>query len=906
MASDDSTTTTGAVRTTQSNVEEQQRVGVISAATLGMIGIGVAYLAVYLWMGIPTLVWTVALGLGLAVAVLLVLRATGWTTLCANLELTILFGILLKLGFLSGGLSSTNFSWFVVIPVLAAFIIGLRAAWIWLLVVWLAIFVFWYLGPTPSSDLVPADLRDLHSLQDRLGVSLTLILVTTLFIRALRLVRSRLSETNHSLGREIDSRRQAERALRQSEQNYRDLVENSPTMIYSHDLEGTLLTANGAVAEFLGSEDPAQLVGSDCTEFLLPSDSRVVAEYLQKLRDEGEAYGLAQVVTPGGEKKLLEYHNTLRTEGVEEPVVRGLARDVTEEERARRALIRQVEQEELVSEIATRFVSVDSSELGLAMESGLAELGSFAEVDWAGLYLLDRHGDEIVSAYSWCDEEQRVSVPSLEGRSISQFSWVSRRLGDLETIVVSDVGELDQGAADELQELLGPEVRSALLVPLVGRQGFLGMLTLAVCGRCRSWMQEILVLAYIAGYVFASAVLRVRHEERSLRLEREVQQARRMESLGLVAGGIAHDFNNHLMGILGNAGLLRDELAPGTDGWTALQQITDSAHRATQLTSQMLSFSGRANMIPEIVDLDVLLSDVIEQQLPAQPPGVELDLWLSGSLPAVEADAGQIRQVVRAVLLNSFEALEGRTGRVQVRSGLAHLNPETPPSGLRPLKQAPAPGTYAFLQVSDSGCGIESEDLSRIFDPFFSTRFKGRGLGLAAVHGIVRAHKGVIEVSSDPGSGTVMRILLPAARGQQTVGAAIARVSDHESGSSQRGAILVVDDEASVAQVVRRMLELYGFDVWTASNESEIFDVLRDESADLRAVLLDYTLPKSDPRDTLREIRTSGLTAPVILMSGFPREQLIERMGPDQCAGFLEKPFGSEVLLSELQRVLEQ
>jgi signal transduction histidine kinase/CheY-like chemotaxis protein len=665
-----------------------------------------------------------------------------------------------------------------------------------------------------------------------------------------------------------------------------------------------LLSANRALGEALGVEDLDDLVGSDGAGFLFPSNDREMADYFHQIKMEGEASGLARVVTATGETRLLRYHNTLRTHGVAEPLVRGLARDVTEQERARRGLLRQVEQEELISVIATRFISLDGLDLGPAIETGLGELGSFADVDWAGLFIVAEEGDEIVATHSWTREETPVSDAG--GRSISEFGWLAQRLLQLETVVVPDTGELDEDAANNIRELLGENVQSALLVPLVSRHGLLGMLALVLRSSQRRWVQESLVLAYISSYVFASAVMRARHEERSLRLEKEVQQARKMESLGLVAGGIAHDFNNHLMGILGHAGFLREELTPGSDGWKALQLITDSAHRAARLTSQMLSFSGSAAIVPETLDLDDLLSGEVQRQRTALPEGVEMDLWLSGSLPPVRVDLGQIRQVVHNLILNAVEALGKGGGRVQVRSGVTHLSPETPANGFRPFERPPVQGTYVFVQVSDSGCGIESEDLTRIFDPFFSTRFKGRGLGLAAVHGIVRAHEGMIEVSSDPGSGTAVRVLLPSLEPVREVKAGRSIQAGAPVAEERRGAILIVDDEKSVIDVVSRMLEAYGFEVRTASNEQQVIESARASGSDVKAVLFDYSLPDGDPVETLREIRTSGLSAPVIMMSGYSRDRVIESLGSEGCAGFLEKPFGSQVLLSELERVLEQ
>jgi PAS domain S-box-containing protein len=246
--------------------------------------------------------------------------------------------------------------------------------------------------------------------------------------------------------------------------------------------------------------------------------------------------------------------------------------------------------------------------------------------------------------------------------------------------------------------------------------------------------------------VVFSDVTERKHEDERLR------EAQKLESIGFLAGGVAHDFNNLLTGIVGNTSLAKELLPAGHESAELLDIVMKTAERAAHLTRQMLAYAGKGQFVIEPVQLSRLLPEISGLVQPSISRKISLEFDLDPALPPVHADRGQIQQIFVNLVINAAEAIGGNTGRISVRTGEANQAPEGLP-----------PGKYVYLEVRDTGCGMDDVTKSKIFDPFFSTKFTGRGLGLAAVSGIVRAHKGAITVSSAPGQGSCFTVVLPAA-----------------------------------------------------------------------------------------------------------------------------------------------
>jgi PAS domain S-box-containing protein len=380
-------------------------------------------------------------------------------------------------------------------------------------------------------------------------------------------------------------------------------------------------------------------------------------------------------------------------------------------------------------------------------------------------------------------------------------------------------------------------------------------------------------------------------------LEAQMRAAQKLESLGVLAGGIAHDFNNLLLGILGNAGLALAELPDDSPARQTVAQIELAGLRAAELTNQMLAYAGKSRFVVGPLDLSLLVEEMAHLLAATVPATATLRYELAEDLPVVEADRNQLRQVVMNLVANAADALADERGVITVRTGVvdadaSYLLATVAGDGLRP-------GRYAYLDVSDTGSGMDEDIRSRIFEPFFTTKFTGRGLGLAGTLGIVRGHGGAIRVDSGPGAGTTVRVLLAAA----TVGVE-RRPGLDVTDDAVAGTVLVVDDEEAVRAVARAVLERAGFTVLTAEDGASGIELYRERSTDVDVVLLDLTMPVMGGEAVLTALRDVRPDARVVLSSGYSEEDTRNRIGGGQDTGFIQKPYGPAQLVEKLRETL--
>jgi two-component system cell cycle sensor histidine kinase/response regulator CckA len=394
---------------------------------------------------------------------------------------------------------------------------------------------------------------------------------------------------------------------------------------------------------------------------------------------------------------------------------------------------------------------------------------------------------------------------------------------------------------------------------------------------------------------------RTRAEEARRRLEAKVLQSQKLESLGVLAGGLAHDFNNLLVGIMGNAGVARSELAPESPAQETLERIEAAALRAADLTRQMLAYSGKGRFIIERVDLTRAVQEMTHLLGAVISKKAALRLNLADRLPAIEADPTQVRQVLMNLITNASDALGDRDGVIGLTTG--RIEADRDYLDTFEADSGAVPGTYVYLEVTDSGAGMDAETLKRIFDPFFTTKFTGRGLGLAAVLGIVRGHHGAIRVYSEVGRGTTFKVLLPAIDGAADQPAA---PQNRLSAIRGHGNVLVVDDEEVVRDVAKRVLTLVGFTVEIARDGEQAIEMVRPDPARFNCVVLDMMMPRRSGEETFRELRTIAPGLPVLLSSGYNEQDATRDFVGKGLAGFVQKPYRPDELIEAVQRVIEQ
>lgn len=394
---------------------------------------------------------------------------------------------------------------------------------------------------------------------------------------------------------------------------------------------------------------------------------------------------------------------------------------------------------------------------------------------------------------------------------------------------------------------------------------------------------------------------RLRMEAEHARLERRVLQSQRLESLGLLAGTIAHDFNNLLTGIMGNVGVARRHLPADSPAAASLDTVEHAAHRAGELAAQLLDFAGDGRRRTERLDLSDLVLDVLRIAEAQLADKATLRVDVAAGLPAVEIDATQIRRLVMNLVNNAADSLEGRGGELRIRTGLVDADADLLAS--QTIAGGARPGSFAFVEVTDSGKGMDQRTLDRIFDPYFTTKSTGRGLGLAAAPGIIKAHRGALRVESSPGRGTTIRVLLPVSQlPASTVEAKPAAPADLQP--SAPGTILVVDDEEVVRSFATTTLRSMGHRVLEAHDSYTALAHLCKSGEPVDAILLDASIHGIPGRDLLRAIRDMGVTSPVILSSGYTREHAMGELGAVEGVSFLQKPYTHQALAEAIHRVL--
>jgi PAS domain S-box-containing protein len=385
-----------------------------------------------------------------------------------------------------------------------------------------------------------------------------------------------------------------------------------------------------------------------------------------------------------------------------------------------------------------------------------------------------------------------------------------------------------------------------------------------------------------------------------LQAERNLLQAQKLESLGVLAGGIAHDFNNLLSVMLGNATLARLDLPPHSPAEQAVHQIELAALRAAELCRQMLTYSGKGGLALERVDLSTVVEQTVQLLKISIAPKCVLQLDLARELPPVHGDATQLSQVAMNLVMNASDASRACGGRITVRTGSMEADRDYLAATYLPLNAEP--GRYVFLEVRDEGCGMTPDVLHRLFEPFFTTKYTGHGLGLSAVLGIVRSHRGAFKIDSEPNHGSTFRVLFPAATG--TVAAPRQAVPIENWRGS--GRVLVVDDEEAVRQIACRILGRFGFDAAAAFDGRDAVEMFRRHPDEFRAVLMDLSMPGMDGREACSEIHHIRPSIPVLLMSGYNHLDFADPAANEGFAGFVQKPFEAAHLATLLRSVLEQ
>lgn len=399
----------------------------------------------------------------------------------------------------------------------------------------------------------------------------------------------------------------------------------------------------------------------------------------------------------------------------------------------------------------------------------------------------------------------------------------------------------------------------------------------------------------------ARDVTQIARLEDSMRtLEAKFQESQKMAGLGLLASGIAHDFNNLMTVVLGDTELALLECGGSDEG--VLDEIKKTALRAAELANQMLVYTGKTTLVVGSINLSSVVREMGALLDVSISKKVKIEYCLDEEIPHIRGDVSQIRQIAMNLITNASEAIGDREGVIAISIHQVHLRAgelkEAYPEGCSPE------GSYVRLEVSDTGSGMDEQTRRKIFDPLFTTKVSGRGLGLASLLNAVERHDGVVDVNSESGNGTVFRIYFP--EEQQSQDAEEVSASGSRDAWRGYGTALVVDDEEAILDVTSALLDRLGFRVLTAPTGMKAVDVYTEHAGEITFVLMDVNMPELNGHEAIMRIRHINPKVPVLFMSGYPREGVMDRFEQIPHTGFIKKPFKNNDLKHAVRSVMEE
>ncbi|MFH0960208.1 MAG: PAS domain S-box protein [Pseudomonadota bacterium] len=669
-----------------------------------------------------------------------------------------------------------------------------------------------------------------------------------------------------SIARDITDRKRAEEALQSSEERFRTLFETANDAIFMMDGE-KFIECNAKTLQIFGCEEKEDIVGH--TPYGFSPDKQPdgldslekALNYINAALDYGPQTFYWKHCRKDGSPFDAEVSlNALTLDG--KAHLQAIVRDITDRKRA--------EDELLESEQKFRRITKNSSDALWQLTPDLV----FTDIVHSGKKLLGYEPHELLGRPIW------------EFLAPNQIEPLRRRVAERIKLLLSD----REGFVPKPYEIenVRPDGTTlwteAIISPVFNNEGNL----IAFEGVSRDITD------------------RKRLEEEKLDMERKRLHAQKLESLAVMAGGIAHDFNNQLAVVLGNLELALMDLPADSEAKVGIMNAIQAAKRSAELCRQIQIYTGNTFYDPVDLDFNELLNtNPVPLELRVSR-NVTLNLESYNTLPPIKGDADQIQCLVTNILVNASEAVGDKDGEVRLSTGVIDCDAEY--LSRSRLEEKPEPGRFVFLEVTDTGCGMDDRTQHRLFDPFFSTKFWGRGLGMAKVMGITKGHRGAIIVESEIGKGTTIRVLFPVSKEAQESSVHVVDVVETKAPApdtvNQRKIILVVEDETSVRDVTVKFLEVFGYDTIIAVDGEEGVRVFRERLNEIDLVMLDFKMPKMNGVEVFGELIRIKPDVKVILCSGYSEDAVIEIFPGQRPAGILHKPYNMADLKGELERLL--
>ncbi|MBE7554085.1 MAG: PAS domain S-box protein [Anaerolineales bacterium] len=688
---------------------------------------------------------------------------------------------------------------------------------------------------------------------------------------------------------DITERRQVEEALRESEERFRRLTEATFEGIAITD-KGKVVDVNEQLIEMLGYE-PGEIIGISVMEMVAPESRDLVLKNITS-GFEGPYEHLA--LRKDGSTFPVEVH--ARTLPYQGRIVRVTAiRDITQRKQAEEEIRRRNRELALLNRIIAASVATPSNDQEAILEVVCRELALAFNLPHTTASLLSKNKmtASVVAEYS---TESHLATLSQATSVIDDplFQYLFSRKAPLvidDTQTDPDLTLIPQGARQR-------GVASALFVPLIIEGDVVGGLGLESLEPRRFSTEEI-NLAWSVADQLAGVLARVRLEEKRRQLEEQYYQAQKMEAVGRLTAGVAHDFNNLLTTINGFAGLIQTEFQPDDPGREMADIILRSGQRAAGLVRQLLAFSRKQIIQPQVLNLNSVVVELDKMLQRVIGEDIDLKTVLPPKLWPIEVDPTQIEQVLVNLVVNARDAMP-KGGQLTIETANVVIDENYVAGHL-----GTQPGRYVLLAISDTGCGMSHEVKAHIFEPFFTTKELGRGtgLGLATVFGIVKQNGGDIWVYSEEGVGTTFKIYFPC-----LVEKLIEPSARPETGPEMPvgdETILLVEDDPGVRELLRQVLSKLGYTLLEAGNGQEALRLIAHYPDPIHLLLTDVVMPGISGKLLAEELSRTWPDLKTLFMSGYTDEAIVQHGVLDSGVAFLQKPFSAMSLAVKLRSVLD-
>ncbi|MDX9800518.1 MAG: LytS/YhcK type 5TM receptor domain-containing protein [Spirochaetia bacterium] len=692
-----------------------------------------------------------------------------------------------------------------------------------------------------------------------------------------------------------EKKRSVENSLTLSEKKHKDYVEFSPYGIFITDSTGKFIEVNKKALQLTGYKKN-ELLAMQLTDIFQSGRKEAAETRFSQVFSKGNFYG----EFPFTKKDGTNCYMSVDAVNLENHTAIGFVQDITERKKTEERLRYRLAIEMIINSFTSALVNSDLYDVDQEIAAAFKSLGAVTETDRVYLFLYDRDIATFFNSHEWCAEGIDSHIDYYQNVSVETYPWWTEQMKNNTTVIYEDINEMpdDSGKAKEI--FMDHDILSIAVIPLFHDGKLTGFLGFDSIKKSKRWKDEDIDLLKLIGNIFCSAIVRKNELEEKSKLNDQLVQIQKLESIGRLAGGVAHDFNNILQVIMGFTEMALDDIPPGSGNTkNYLDEIYKASKRSAELTGQLLAFARRQTIKPETINLNQVIESTIKMLTRLIGENIDLIWNPSEFLWNTMIDITQVNQLLTNLTVNSRDALENRKqGKIIIETRNTVIDDAY-------LKKNAyfEPGEYVMLAVSDNGKGMDRETISHIFEPFYTTKGKeGTGLGLSTVYGIMKQNNGFINTYSEVGEGTTIKLYFK--RYTESNPAVIKTGQKEEIKAPADKIILIVEDEATILSLAKEILTRGGYNVITAENGEKALSLSGSYNGRIDLLVTDVVLPEMNGKKLAEAIVKGRSGIKTLFMSGYTANVIAHQGILDEGINFIQKPFTVKDLLSKVNQIL--